>query len=395
MEKVCWRRKIKNEKMIRNNFFEDSDDDRNDYEREENPNEFDENYLNQLIDNNSNKFQWLPSEFEISREGKVKILSYINNLYPKTNKELYSLIENIFEKFIPLFEKTLSYSKEYIINKKRINPNDIKIKELDDIYNEIEINNHLDSYLDYHINPFIPSNQPSFITLKNRKLQVITKIGSTILDFNNPFYKGGVWHVEGMSNEHIVATGIYYFDSENISESKLEFRVNVFDPYSIYDLDQDDIRPRCIYNIGRGDYLNNHLGYTIAEEGRCICFPNIYQHKVSPFELMDKNKSGYRKILVFFLVDPNIRIKSTLTVSPQQGDWMWNELILKKKRKGLKSKFNLMSKNLLLLIWEYYGGNITQDEAEKYRLQLMKERKYFYDKHTKHFYEREYSFCEH
>lgn len=39
-----------------------------------------------------------------------------------------------------------------------------------------------------------------------------------------PVYPGGSWHVEGMANERIIASGIYYYDSENISESELQFR---------------------------------------------------------------------------------------------------------------------------------------------------------------------------
>lgn len=40
-------------------------------------------------------------------------------------------------------------------------------------------------------------------------------------------YPGGSWHVEGMANERIIASGIYYYDSENITESRLAFRAAV------------------------------------------------------------------------------------------------------------------------------------------------------------------------
>lgn len=29
-----------------------------------------------------------------------------------------------------------------------------------------------------------------------------------------PEYKGGSWHVEGMANERIVASGLFYYDQE-------------------------------------------------------------------------------------------------------------------------------------------------------------------------------------
>lgn len=47
-----------------------------------------------------------------------------------------------------------------------------------------------------------------------------------------PEYPGGSWHVEGMINEAIVSTGIYYYDEENVTESKLAFRAAVDEPAS-------------------------------------------------------------------------------------------------------------------------------------------------------------------
>ena len=56
----------------------------------------------------STQFQWLPSEFDVSSEGNVKIFSYINNLHPIRFANFYSIIEKIFAKFIPLFNNVLS-----------------------------------------------------------------------------------------------------------------------------------------------------------------------------------------------------------------------------------------------------------------------------------------------
>jgi len=47
----------------------------------------------------SERYQWLPSEFIVDSNGKVKIDSYINNLHPVKHKELYGTIASIFEKF--------------------------------------------------------------------------------------------------------------------------------------------------------------------------------------------------------------------------------------------------------------------------------------------------------
>ena len=59
-------------------------------------------------------------------------------------------------------------------------------------------------------------------------------------------------------------------------------------------------------------------GYALAEEGRLLAFPNLYQHRVAPFQLTDPSKPGERKILVYFLVDPEEDpIPSTRLVPPQ------------------------------------------------------------------------------
>lgn len=42
-----------------------------------------------------------------------------------------------------------------------------------------------------------------------------------------PDYAGGGWHVEGMLNERIVATALYYLHSDNITESRLSFRLGL------------------------------------------------------------------------------------------------------------------------------------------------------------------------
>lgn len=77
---------------------------------------------------------------------------------------------------------------------------------------------------------------------------------------------------------------------------------------------------RC--SIGPWQECNQYLGATVTSQNLCLAFPNVYQHQVSPFELVDKTKPGFRKILVFFLVDPNHRIPSTTDVPPQQAHWI-------------------------------------------------------------------------
>ncbi len=56
----------------------------------------------------SDLYQWLPSEVSISKEGKAKFESYINNLHPEQHKELYGTLEEILSRFIPLWNRVLT-----------------------------------------------------------------------------------------------------------------------------------------------------------------------------------------------------------------------------------------------------------------------------------------------
>mmetsp|Transcript_1125 Transcript_1125/g.1019 ORF Transcript_1125/g.1019 Transcript_1125/m.1019 type:complete len:107 (-) Transcript_1125:431-751(-) len=106
-----------------------------------------------------------------------------------------------------------------------------------------------------------------------------------------------------MRNEKIVSTGIYYYDQENITDSQLHFRqalrVTNINRYKDKDGFFDNFKD------SKFDVPPQEIGYIETKEGRCIAFPNLYQHRISPFTLKDKTKPGHRKVLVFFLVDPS------------------------------------------------------------------------------------------
>ncbi|KAH7098763.1 hypothetical protein BKA62DRAFT_773030 [Auriculariales sp. MPI-PUGE-AT-0066] len=129
--------------------------------------------------------------------------------------------------------------------------------------------------------PTVPVYGPSKLSrtetysVKNRTAQIIVKLASIILTPDSPTYPGGSWHVEGMKNERIVASGIYYWDEENISESRLGFRQAVRAP----SYDQNDVEATLeVWGLANQDELVQELGSVVTKQGRCICFPNIYQH---------------------------------------------------------------------------------------------------------------------
>ncbi|CAF3962785.1 unnamed protein product [Rotaria sordida] len=194
-------------------------------------------------------YQWLPAKFNISTNDQVKTESYINNLHPIENKELYHVIEQIFECFIPLFNK----HPEDIDNPKPIPLHEIKEFQTSSSSSQSSI--------------------PWDINLRGRKLQVIVKLGNIILTPDNPTYPGGIWHVDGMENEHIVSIGIYYYHNSNIIQSDPQFRTVIRE--AEYRFSESDIEG-FLYDYRDMIVLYEILGEVMIEENRCIVYPNTY-----------------------------------------------------------------------------------------------------------------------
>ncbi|MFC9589015.1 DUF4246 domain-containing protein [Streptomyces sp. NPDC056944] len=329
----------------------------------------------------SERFQWLPTDVDISDEGAVAFRSYVNNVHPERHRELNSVLPDLFARLRPLFENVLTDLRH---------PQPLRI-EADpygwyDSKPEYPVRSDygdagahaeaVDAWGEAHDDwwetrcPVVP-DAPAYtahaspeesvrVDLRGRRLQVIVKLATIHLTPENPEYSGGSWHVEGMMNERIVSTGLYYWDCENITESRLSFRAALYDPQ--YE-QNDDNGLREVYGLEDEDALNQVLGSASTPAGRCLAFPNVLQHRVGPFRLTDPTRPGHRKILAFFLVDPSESIVSTSDVPPQQP---WSAT-----------------------------STMTLEQARQFREHLMRERKFFVDEHNEQLYEREFSLCEH
>ncbi|KAK6361433.1 hypothetical protein TWF730_005161 [Orbilia blumenaviensis] len=230
----------------------------------------------------SQKFCWLPSEFEISQDGKTKIKSYINNLSCPEERELfYPLIGRIFSRFIPLFNHVLADLKGGKQNHQRVGQPDMirrgneykpavgilsperyqelwtkvledfsegrdislslreerptasatddSIDEPDDELDEEAMDRALDlkwkQFYLWDVGPIIPNSEwspPSItpgIRLEGKTVKVIVKLANIYLTPDDPDYGGRSEEVEGMMNERIIATVIYCYDQENIEST--------------------------------------------------------------------------------------------------------------------------------------------------------------------------------
>ncbi|ABN67801.2 predicted protein [Scheffersomyces stipitis CBS 6054] len=330
----------------------------------------------------SHKFQWLPSLLRINHETDTfEFKSYINNLHPTKYASLYKDIQAVFNAVVPGLNFCLSRyaSKPYFR---------IDIPPFEEAYEE-EFQEKFKEFIDSdepwkgekfwelmnskvnYLKSFHPkyvegpdTNKTIDLVQDFHRLKVIVKASNIELTPDNPRYEGGKWHVDGTINEDIVASVMYYYDVENITESNLKFKACFGDPK--YE-QGDDTYPREIYGVKDGDVMTRELGSITAHEGRIVISPNCFQHQVAPFELKNKSKPGHRKLLCFYLVDPyNHVVVTTDQVPPQQKAW-WDDNELKKNLAD-----SLRKKILDLKPDEEFP--VSWERAQEVREELMKDR---------------------
>lgn len=177
--------------------------------------------------------------------------------------------------------------------------------------------------------------------------------------------------MEGTLNESICATALYYYESNNISESLLAFRTKLANETQ-YELLYPSSEHRAVeevYAFEDGGPCQQELGTVVTKQGRLLAFPNVYQHRVEPFHLADPTKAGYRKILALFLIDPYRPIISTANIPCQQKSW-WAERV-----RGIGPLGNLppeINQKIIGMV----SDPIPLEEAEQQREELMNERRW-------------------
>ncbi|KAF2746622.1 hypothetical protein M011DRAFT_526736 [Sporormia fimetaria CBS 119925] len=348
----------------------------------------------------SELYQWMPSNVALQPDGKCKFTSYINNLHPERYPEIYRSIESLIETALPMWGQCLALAGSSRGNEgpgrrhsrfpKPEDPDDENDKNWEPSIPKPVADEFIEwstmkpgedeamELLSLLRKPRIP--EASFIDVNYHPvpgkrlverysatgLQVVVRMISIELTPEKSEFPEGAWHVEGMINEHICATALYYLDDENVTDSSLSFRIQTSsylstdDPH--YQVQQGSFRwLERIYGTSLEDFgpcLENY-GTVKTCEGRLLAFPYVFQNRVSSFRLADPTKPGHRRFIALLLVDPNKRIISTANVPPQQFSWWTDE--------SLRCYFDT-------------GSNpnpppmMTVEEAQGHRRKLMHER---------------------
>ncbi|KIO15428.1 hypothetical protein M407DRAFT_34999, partial [Tulasnella calospora MUT 4182] len=368
----------------------------------------------------SDQFCWIPTDFQLGENGSAaRALGYINNVHPEQNKDLISVIECLVGRFSLLWDRVLTdihpkhhgklpgrtkvtqryewtddpeYPEPSWESEEELGSNEYKKRH--ELWKENRVLKQptVDERGYQGSGTDITSRDATY-SIQGKEVQIIVKLANIHLTPEDPAYFGGSWHVEGMANERIVASGIYYYDCENITESELAFRVAVnFEGAAYEQSDSEGIS--LVWGLESDEPSNQEVGAVKTSANRCIAFPNIYQHQVSSFKLADPTKPGHRKIVALFLVDPEDRIPSTSDIPPQQSHWTREAIFEALVNDNTRMKTSLPVE-LVDMVADRVDNVMTLEEAREYREELMNERTAFVDVVDERYFCTEFSFCEH
>ncbi|GLB44156.1 putative protein of unknown function (DUF4246) [Lyophyllum shimeji] len=266
-----------------------------------------------------------------------------NNLHPEKHKDLYAVTEQVIARAIPLWNLSLTPVRLPLVSNRikfKCPEYDMYLEDMSDsegprredakmstneksaekngsatcrtssnrnlgILSLVSVPPHLeDQYPIEGPRELKPDNTVDiWREYEEDGLQIIAKLANIHLTPEKPEYEGGTWHVEGQL--HICASAIYNYDSDNLTTSRVAFR------------QQSNVQRaelKMSYPQGDHDFLEEVFGceqggsgvqdlVTVDNpEGRLLTWPNILQHQVQPFNLVDSSKSGHRKIPALFLV---------------------------------------------------------------------------------------------
>jgi len=177
-------------------------------------------------------------------------------------------------------------------------------------------------------------------SFRKKGLQVVVKISSIELTPEDSAFEGTDWHLDGMLNDHIVASALHVFDVKNVTEARLSFRQQTrmeqvelhYDEWQLESLMEVFAIPGDWEDIDASVTTNpapslQDLGSVVAPQGRLLVWPNVLHHRMEPIQLLDPTVSGHCKFISLHLVDPHYRICSTRNVPPQRHDWWVEEAI--------------------------------------------------------------------
>ncbi|KAL8906012.1 MAG: hypothetical protein Q9207_002297 [Kuettlingeria erythrocarpa] len=245
------------------------------------------------------RYQMLPCDVHFKEEtGKARIASYIENVHPLLDRDVYTAANKLLTTFIPMLNSTLIAVKTSQLFYPRIDPEKRTSREN---LPDPEPGPYRSCESRLRSGKLIKDGKlPTSIRVDLQKefwdigIQAVIQVSSVDLDQERPEYPGEDWHVQDLMSLNSL--------TRTTKETEEVYGV-------------EDLKPAI-----------QELGSVIIREGRVISFPNVFQTKINPIKLYDSTKPGHLKMFVMHLIDPNRRIMSTSMVPCQRRDWWAREI---------------------------------------------------------------------
>ncbi|KAK0477980.1 hypothetical protein IW261DRAFT_1420821 [Armillaria novae-zelandiae] len=219
-------------------------------------------------------------------------LGYINSIHPINYPTLHTAIETLVARFIPLRSRVLLESKEDYKFPSRTRtgygshdwePTDLRYHRL---YSFPDILTHEQSDAMEEAWKAIRGMRTD--APQGGKVQVIVKLVNILL---SPSTKVDLATLKASRMNASSQLGSTITSRRTSHKAKCPSA-------------QVSVNPRAIPRRGCSDLgfkqpLNQVVTDVPTKAGCCIAFPNMYQHRVSPFPLVDPSKPVYRKIITF------------------------------------------------------------------------------------------------
>ena len=274
-------------------------------------------------------YQWIPVDVKVGNDlQSCNIISPLNSIDWQANEE-----SDVSKNLVVALEKLLA---GHLPSLNRVWRGLTKMRQtLQAIEPASPEANYFLNYEDERLGDSSPtfygeSANPIPASLAGRTIQVVPKIAEYTFDPSDEKKQSfeGVFHIEGMPSENIVATAVHVLDRDGLVEGgeiqmKRQMKRNEFE--NGYELGQDAFSEvaRELFEKAQEQYIP--LGTLPTPEGRSFVFPNYVVHKVkkmgllTPSALKSANmhkdsKTVRRRIVAFFLIDPSARICSSSDV---------------------------------------------------------------------------------
>lgn len=142
------------------------------------------------------------------------------------------------------------------------------------------------------------------------------------------------------------------------------------------------------WGLRHGSPSIQSLGQVELNAGRSVAFPNIYQHALQPFSLIDPENEGRVTLLCFSLADPALsaddevdevsEILTTSSVPPQQKAWV---------KQALEESLDVrIPHEVVERILDFVEGVMTDEEAAQVAAQMKQDREWFRISHARYWF---------